>query len=152
MRTPSVRAPALLLVALFATACPPEQVVEFVQCDLDLELEVESATPGTEVTAGGRPLTQALDTIVRVDGVEAEVVSVDRSEIGCLACDECYVSAGCTGCEECAACADACGDCVQSVTFQVPESTAAGTAEVTVINAYGTSPPLPLDIVVDDET
>lgn len=150
MRSHSVPAVALALIAWFATACPAETTTEFVQCDLDLALEVDSASPGAEVTAGGRPLTADVDTLVRVSGVDAELVSVDRSEVGCLACDECYVSAGCDGCEQCSECADACGDCVQSVTFLVPETTPAGPAEVTVFNAYGTSPPMALEIVVDE--
>lgn len=138
-----------LLVVLaggFLTGCPADPGPTFEQCELDLTLNVVEAEVGDTLTAQGRPLTDALDTAVRVDGVGAEVISVDVAEEACDTCEDCRTAAGCGVCTTCADCTESCADCVKSVSFVVPDL-AAGPADVSIFNAFGASPALPLTII-----
>jgi len=147
---PSPRAGSALLLGLglLLTACDQDGDASFEQCELDLVLEPASADIGQEVTATGRPQSGDLDTAVRVDGMDAQVVSVDIPE-ACALCDACRDDAGCVSCETCADCDESCGDCTPGVTFVVP-AVEPGLAGVVVTNRYGTSPVL--DLQVTDPT
>jgi len=142
---------ALALLGL--TGCPADTTGQFEQCELDLVLDLDEATPGDTVVASGRPLTDSLDTVVRVDGVDAVDVEVVITDSECDTCDDCRATAACGVCETCGICAEACADCAQSVSFTVPDL-APGPVGVAVFNAFGASPALPLRILespVDDE-
>ena len=140
----------LFLLALVAsaglTACNDDNDITFEQCELDLELAPATAAPGDAVTATGRPQSERLDTAVRVEGVEAEVVSVERTA-ACSACDACRESetVDCGACETCEACASECADCAEVTTFTVPD-VPAGPVSVVVTNRFGTSEPIPFEV------
>ena len=140
-----------LLAAAFALAgCDDNASASFEQCELDLTLEPSSAAPGEQVVASGRPLTDALDTAVRVDGTDAEVVEVVVSD-ACAACDSCYASQECGVCTTCEACAEDCAECTEQLTFTVPDTVPAGRVGVQVLNRFGVSPILNLDVTADAE-
>ena len=87
---------------------------------------------------------------MRVGGETAELVDVDRPQPGCSTCDGCRLDEGCGVCDTCGACAEACTACEETVTFIVPELPE-GESPVSIINAYGNSPPLPLQILPSAE-
>jgi hypothetical protein len=118
------------------------------QCELDLALDTDEAMVGDVVTASGRPITGEIDTAVRVGSEAAVIVDVDRPQPACEGCDACRVRVQCGVCEECGVCDQFCAECVEIVSFEIPDL-APGDAAVTVVNSYGVSAPLPLTIVAD---
>lgn len=139
----------LLMVSALGSslaACDQANNATFEQCELDLGLEASSAAPGATIVATGGPLSDALDTVVRVDGVEATVEEVTRDE----SCDDCTTcratTEGCGVCTTCDACASACEACVESLSFVVP-AVEAGEVGIIVTNSFGVSPTLPLQVV-----
>jgi hypothetical protein len=137
-------------LALMALACTTSTTATFDQCELDLILDVAEAAPGDTVVAVGRPLTDDFDTVVRVGGATASIQDVERPQPGCSTCDACRVDERCTVCEVCAACSDACAACEETVTFTVPDLPE-GDTQVSIVNAYGNSLPLPLQILPSAE-
>ena len=135
-----------LLLVLATAGCPVAEPSVLEQCELDLALDTDSAMVGDTVTAVGRPITAEIDTAVRIDGLNAPLVDVDRPQPACEGCDACRVAAECEVCEQCSICAPLCEECIEVVAFEVPELDA-GEYAVTVVNSYGVSPPMPLQIV-----
>lgn len=149
-------------------------------CTLDLVLTPASAAPGEVVTATGGPLTEsgARDHVVLVGGVQADVLSVNRSD-ACNnpldGCDVCRAEARCPPCGFCPldilaaqamgeARLDQCfGDplaeieglcdlCEETLTFVVPAGLPAGPTPVVVFNANGQSPSLVFDVAAAPTT
>jgi hypothetical protein len=125
-----------------------DSVAAFQRCDVDALLEPESAGVGDIVTVTGRPMTDIPDTEVLVGGAAAEVLSVDRTD--CTVCDACIEAAACSPCGTCDACAVSCEACMETATFAVPEVTP-GTQAVVLINAYGSTLPLALEVTAATE-
>lgn len=117
----------------------------FLQCDLAFTAPTVGAAPGTEVQLVGGPLTEPYDTILRVSGVDAVVQDVERD---CAACDECRAEAGCVSCGACTkSCDETCAtECVETLTFVVPEVEAGPTA-IVVLNSWGVSPAVPFEVL-----
>lgn len=126
--------PAALALVLTLGGCvdPLGSVLD--QCALVVDLTPSEGPVGTEVVALGGPFSNPSDTIVRVGGVDARVLGVERQD--CLVCDACRLDQDCTSCDTCDACAVECEPCEQTVTFQVPE-VPAGERAVVVLNRHG---------------
>lgn len=134
------------------TGCPTTTPSVLEQCELDLALDTDQAMVGDTVTAQGRPVTGEIDTAVTVSGLLAEITDVDRVMPECEACDSCRVTADCGVCEECGICDASCAECIEIVSFVIPE-VEPGEHAVTVVNSYGVSPPMPITVVEPtDET
>lgn len=147
---------------LWLLGCGTAVLDEFENCSLDATLDVAVAAPGDVVVATGGPQFSTFDTAVRVGGLDAEVVEVERT-LGCELCDQCrFEAAACTQCGFCPACDEACAvpvadtgatpaappeaGCLETVSFVVPDLPP-GTAQVVVVNSFGMSAPTPLEIV-----
>ncbi|MFT7520060.1 MAG: hypothetical protein ACI9MC_002204 [Kiritimatiellia bacterium] len=138
-----------MLTLLMVGGCLTPTASSFNQCELDLSLDVPTGAPGDEVTVSGRPLTAELDTEIRVGGVTAAIIDMDRAD--CEPCDSCRLNADCTVCEKCATCDEICVTCDEYATFVVP-AVAAGDAPVVVSNGYGLSDSLSFEVVVEEPT
>jgi len=114
----------------------PEQ-----SCDVILEPLMESGTVGEAFTIRGGPQTDARDTSVFVSGANAPVLSVDS----CDTCYSCRQEQKCDPCGVCPPCEDECAVCDESVVIEVP-NLSSGSHPVQLVNAYGTSNVLSLDI------
>lgn len=131
------------LMSLLLAGCPQSTTTNGPGCALDLVLDPGTAAVGEVVRAVGGPVTDVWDTSVRVGGVDASVLSVDRT--GCDACDLCRQAAGCDGCGLCTDCTATCDSCQESVSFEVP-AVVDGPADVVVVNPYGRAEALALDV------
>ena len=104
-------------------------------CRLEASIETTGVVqPGDSVAIAAHPLTADFDTLVLVDGIEADAF-VDRAD--CSVCDACIADAGCDPCGDCEECEISCSTCVEHVTFVVPD--VAGTVPVALINSYGSA-------------
>ncbi|TNE91837.1 MAG: hypothetical protein EP330_03820 [Deltaproteobacteria bacterium] len=118
-------------------------------CTVDGSLDLSEGLPGATVVFTGRPTSELFDTVVHVGGVEAEVVSVDRSD-DCVFCDACVTDADCTGCEtSCADCDAVCETCVETTTFLVPDLLPQETT-VVLQNLWGSTDPIPFTVLGED--
>jgi hypothetical protein len=95
----------------------------------------------------GGPLTSAYDTRAQLGGQEAAVDLIVRTD--CAPCDTCREEAECTGCFPCTDCDATCETCIESLSLEVP-SLPSGPADLVVINAYGSSSPIPVTILRTD--
>ena len=138
-----------LICAGVAAACAESVVETFQHCELDGLLSAESGEIGDVVTVTGRPFTEVADTEVRVGGVEASVLSVDR--VDCTVCDACIEAAACSPCGSCDACDVSCETCIETTTFEIPEL-AGGAQDIVLINAYGSTAPLPFEVNAPEDT
>ena len=133
--------------------CGTTIIDRFEQCSIQGALNTEQAVPGDIVVVSGGPFGETWDNVVEVAGFDAEVVAsvraerVDESgeviEVGaCERCDTCRIRA--TG--HCNRCYQACGNCVETLSFIVPE-VEAGSTTVVVVNQAGATSPIPLEII-----
>ena len=151
-----------------AASCATGGADEFDTCTVDLAFERERGAPGDEIVVTGDPLTYLRDTIVVVGGVTAEIRDLTRSD-ACTDCDSCREEAGCAQCGLCAgvpldgdrrtecfgdpyASTDGlCGECVQTLTFVVPD-VAPGPTTVVVLNGTGQSNAAPFEVLAATAT
>jgi len=135
---------------LLLLGCLPSTISSFPTCDVDLvSVSPAAATVGEAVTLTATPLTEDWDTAIRVGGIEAPVLGVERE--GCSACDSCRSTEACSCTEDCDTCDALCAEeCVETVTFTVPDLTP-GEYDIVLFNAHGGSAPLSL-VVVDGDT
>ena len=134
------------LAALFAvTGCSTPTEIFALRCDVTVDdISPQPATVGASVTLTGTPFTSTYDSAVYVGGERATVTDVARTN--CTNCDSCRIQNGCTECQDCDACDAICAsECVETVTFDVPELPA-GDYGVQLFNAHGQSPVLDLTI------
>jgi len=140
---------ALLSAAIpvLLTGCSQTTYTANELCDVLLTTATPTAaSPGDTVILAATPLTTDYDTALFVGGVRAQITSVDRSD-DCDICDACreeYECLTCGDCDDCDAQCDA--ECVETVTFVVPE-VAPGETIVQIYNAFGGSQPLSLEIL-----
>ena len=119
------------------TACDEEIVVETNLCSVEItdlpDLESEQ-----EQRLYARPLSEVWDTYLSIDGIESEVIAVNRS--GCSSCDECRIEFQCTQCETCDACEEVCLEqqCIEELQFITP-ALSTEQVQVRLINKYGQS-------------
>ena len=126
-----------MLLVLWLLACDTTVESDFPTCEVEMmELDPVAAAPGETVNLLGRPLTESWDTVIRVGGVNAEVVAVSRED--CTECDSCQEAASCNPCLDCDACDRICEICEESVQFVVPDLDP-GTAHIEIFNAHGSS-------------
>ena len=130
-------------MSLLLAGCHTSTTTTVPSCALDLALDQETAAVGDVVRAVGGPVSDVWDTSVRVGGVDANVLSVDRTD--CDACDLCQQAAGCDGCGLCTDCTATCDSCEESVSFEAP-TLPDGAADVVIVNPYGRSTSLALDV------
>ena len=147
--TPGMRICALSVLLLSFVGCvlptsSSSTTTTLGECSLDATLSLAEAHVGDQVAIGGGPFTGPDDTIVRVGGVQATLVDVDRS--GCELCDACVTGDATCRCGTCAACDAACADCSEAVSFYVPE-VPAGANSVVLINRYGATTALSIDVL-----
>ena len=134
----------LIAILFIFTGCITETTTELATCELTV------STPETEVIAGeivslsGTPFTSVLDTSIRFDGVDADILSVERED--CSLCDQCRASAACTACETCEACATSCETCIETTEFSIPDLES-GTYTVVLRNQYGQSIPAQWEVL-----
>jgi hypothetical protein len=151
-----------------ATACATGNSDEFETCSVDLSLDRDRGAPAEEITVTADPLTWLLDTSVLVGGVPAAVRDLTRSET-CEDCDSCRDEAGCAACGLCAGLPldasrrtecfgdplagseGSCDQCVQTLTFVVPEL-APGPTTLVVLNGTGQSPAVPFEVLAGAAT
>lgn len=138
---------ALGLLLLGACDEPVDVILE--TCSVDAALSSTEGAPGDEIVISGGPFSAGYDTTVRVGGVPADVLSVDREE--CALCDECVASAGCNPCGTCSDCAELCDLCVETTTFAVPD-VAAGPTTVVLVNLWGSTEALPFTVLGGGDT
>jgi hypothetical protein len=119
----------------------------FDQCDLDFELDRQEASTGDLLLATGGPVSQDWDTVVQVGGRIADIVESER----CDACLSCRTDAVCLACGTCSDCEDICAECTPSIQFRVPEIPA-GSTNVVILNGYGGTRPIPLNILGEEFT
>ena len=110
-------------------------------CGVEASLDPATAGPGDVVTLTGGPFTRSIDTQVLVDGVPASDIVVTRTD--CAVCDELVETEGCDAFD-----AVACDSCVEVTTFVVPD-VPSGTQPVVLINAWGSTEGLTLDVIGD---
>lgn len=113
-------------------------------CVLAAEPAVTEVRAGESLTFTGGPYTSPEDTVLVAGSVRAAASDVTRT--GCAICDSCRDDHGCDP-----GCADSCNSCVETATFVVPDA-APGPLEVTVVDGWGSSAPIPLVVVDADDT
>jgi len=121
--------------------CGVVQVDIFEQCTIDAVLEPSAAFAGETIVATGDPFSQPYDTLITVGGERAEISAIDRSQ--CTRCDTCRAENGCGGCKS------ACADCVETVTFELPEVDP-GPTTVRLYNAFGGTEAIPFTVLGGD--
>lgn len=136
---------ATLALAALGVACTTASTTKFPVCEVALmAVAPEAAAPGDVVVLTATPLSEAWDTALMVGGVRAPVLAVDR--VGCEACDTCRDDEACEECGDCDACDATCAqECVETVTFQVPDLPE-GTAWIELFNAHGGSDRLSIEV------
>lgn len=141
--------PPRLLLLWPLLSCAAEEYVYVPSCTLDAPLAAPAtAAVGDAVVLTSSPLTEVWDTVVTIGGVQAELVSLDRTD--CDDCDECVADAGCTECDvQCEDCTETCATCVETVTVLVP-ALAAGSHPVQVFNRHGHSDLGTLEVLAGD--
>ena len=127
--------------------CAQESSTPTPTCTLDLAVESPEVYPGQSLTLSGGPLTAVYDTRAQVGGLNAIVQDISRTE--CAACDACREEAECTGCFACTECEASCDTCTEALAIEVP-ALPAGPADLVVLNAYGSSSPLQLQVLDTD--
>ncbi len=138
----------LLFVALLL-GCTETETLTFDQCEVQASLQPAEALPGDEVVLTGGPFTEPYDTVVQVDGVDGEVLMVERTD--CERCDDCLVDWDCGPCMSCEHdCDDLCADCVETTSFTVPE-VEVGARWVVLTNRYGSTPSMALEVLESQE-
>ena len=100
---------------------------------------------GDVITITASPLTAAYDTQAQIGGQAATVLELDRTD--CAVCDACQEAAECSGCLRCEECVTSCESCTETVLVEVPLQLAPGPADLIVVNAYGNSEALTLEIL-----
>lgn len=147
------RLPRLLLAPLAAWAaligCNPDILEQYRVCLVTGDPMPAEAAPGDVVLLRGAPMSEPFDTVVRVGGVVAEVMSVERD--GCTACDACRAEEGCSSCGPCPDCDADCGGCEQALSFLVPDIPG-GPTVIMVYNQHGTSAPIPFQVWREPDT
>lgn len=126
------------------SACSTSNTTYPGTCLVDVSLAIPQARVGDVVVIDGGPFTVDYDTQVLVDGVAATGISVSR--IDCDPCDTCVDDQDCDGCRECTACDEDCAPCLETTSFIVPD-VEPGVQAVVLINAYGASEGLVLDVL-----
>jgi hypothetical protein len=130
------------MLLFFALACDDSTVDTVATCPLGVPtLSATTAAPGDEIRVTLSPLTESWDTAVTVGSTQATVSGLERDN--CDDCDDCRDTGGCTACSECTDCDTTCDDCLETLTFIVPD-VAAGSWPVTIINSHGRSDPITL--------
>jgi hypothetical protein len=144
--------PTGLLLATLATAtagCDTSSTSSNSPCDVSLHaLTPAEAWVGDRVDLTGRPFTSAYDTAVYVGSARATILELGRE--GCEACDTCLDEQNCSGCDDCDACDPLCADCVETVSFLVPDQEP-GVSSVQLFNRHGESDALELEILGEPE-
>ena len=146
MKTPPFMAFAIALVpVLMGTQCETESVTASRSCEVVLESPTPTeGEPGAEITLPASPLTSIQDSRLFVGGVDATLVSVDRT--GCESCDACLAEAECSPCEDCDSCDAICAtECSESLRFLVPELDP-GSVEIGLYNLFGNSNTVPFTV------
>jgi len=139
-------------LAFLFLSCTTETTTELLTCELELNAPEGDLFAGETTTVSGGPFTAILDSSVRFDQNNADVISVDRAE--CTLCDSCREQAECSTCDVCETCEIACETCEETMTFRIPDLSS-GTYNVTARNSYGMSAPTPwliFDPVDDDDS
>ena len=113
----------------------------FEQCTIEASITPDQGYEGDTLVATGSPFSRAYDTLITVGGERAEITSVDRSQ--CTKCDTCRADKGCGGCKS------ACADCIETITFVLPEA-AAGETTLRVSNAFGSTEAIPFTVLTAD--
>ena len=136
---------------LTASNCETESTDYGRSCSIELQsIAPNEALPGESIQLEASPLTSVQDTALFVRGVQAEILSVDRTD--CDACDECIAEQECSPCGDCDACDAICDtECIETAVFLVPELSP-GAAAVTLYNLYGQSESVTLNVLEVDNT
>ena len=141
---------ALVALTLVLATCAPAVPDIFDECDLVISLEPPAARPGDTVVATGGPFSEAYDHVVQIGGVAAEVVAVERC-LECLSCRE-NDPGLCLACGPCIDCDALCDACEPTLSFVVPDAVVPGSTTVIVLNAYGSSSAVPIEILGATDT
>jgi len=139
--------PALLALLCGASllGCDTTDSLSLGVCDVSLHaLEPAEALVGEQISATGRPFTDAYDTAVYVGSARATISEITRE--GCDACDDCLEDQLCTGCDDCDPCDLLCGDCIETVAFTVPNQDPGDTV-VRLFNRHGESNALDFEVL-----
>lgn len=134
-----------MLMTLLLLACSQITTTTVGTCTVEVtDLSPAEAPPGETVVLTGSPMTQLYDTLVTVNGQQATLSELSRTN--CESCDACRTTNACLACGDCDNCDQLCNeDCTETISFVVPEVTT-GTHPVQLINAYGVSQPTTLNV------
>ena len=128
----------LYTALLFCLGCETTEVSTSTRCIIDVPAITNTLYFGQPATIQAYPLTEKWDTLVELNGTEAEVTAVTKDE--CEECEECRDINACTDCDYCSACTESCQLCEHSVTIIVPMEIATE-PQLVITNAHGTSDP-----------
>ncbi|MEC7986680.1 MAG: hypothetical protein VX278_16045 [Myxococcota bacterium] len=129
---------------LLLCSCDENIIVEEQYCSVEIT-EIPSLESEQEQLLYASPLSVVWDTLLRIDGTQAEIVGISRS--GCSACDTCRIDNECTQCEECEPCAESCDtQCYEELRFITP-LLSGDSATVRLINKYGQSDAYIVDVI-----
>jgi ferredoxin len=128
-------------LAFLFFGCATETTTDLVTCELALNAPDEDLIAAETIVVSGGPFTAILDSSVRFDQHDAEILSVDRDD--CTLCYSCREQALCSTCDTCETCDLSCETCVETMTLVIPDLPT-GTYNVTARNSYGMSSPTPL--------
>lgn len=129
----------VLVSSLLLTACETTEVSTATRCDIEIEsISPEILIAGESATIVAYPLTETWDSLVELNGVEADVSALNKDN--CEACEECRITYECTECGYCSDCQDSCLECTHSLDVIVPQDIS-GQVQVVIFNAHGSSDP-----------
>lgn len=145
----SARTLVLAFVLLAGCATATSNVVT--RCTIEItSVTPDAGSPGDQVVVQAAPLTSAWDSAVYLGAARATVVDLARDD--CDACDSCLDTNGCNICSICAACVTECTqDCVQTLTFEVPQ-VSSGTLPMVIYNSHGQSRPTDFTVIGAPDT
>ena len=134
------RSGLLVGLILLNLSCKGVLLDTFDACDISGTLVPTSGLAGDTVRVSGGPFTTTWDTIIQVDGAQAEIldISFDGDCTDCLICKDSEID--CTQCDE------ECVSCVESIGFIVP-NVSSGDVSVVLTNAYGSTGSIPFQVV-----
>ncbi len=123
--------------ALFALACESAETESYDPCDVALLLvKPDSALPGAEAVVAGRPFTSLYDSAIYLDTQRATLTNLERYQ--CDQCDSCLENYDCNRCSDCDTCDRTCSDCVETISFVIPDIEA-GPHALRLFNRHGES-------------
>ena len=138
-----------LWILFVALSCTEGELSESNSCGVILT-QTPTLRSEQEISLYATPLSETWDTYVTIDGLETEVLSIQR--LGCSSCDTCRLENFCDSCDTCEECTALCDAsvCFEELNIQTP-ALSTDTATLQIINKYGHSPLYELSVVEESQ-